>query len=297
MKKMGRPLKTGLIYFPITVNIFTSRKMKRLMQAYQQEGVLTYIALLCSIYGNNGYFIPVTANLCFDLSFMLQIEEAVVYNIIDFCVKIDLFDQTLFLQEQILTSSGIQKRYLDICKRSGVLLRNYVVADNGIHEDTDTESAFNFSKTSLHSAKSILPATEMPVQEVKTQVNADKVDYNAILTMFNSMFDGKLPRIISFSDKRKGLVKHCIDVYGLPSVEVMFRQTLLSPFLQGENEHKWSACFDWLFHPDHYIKVLEGYYIKQVKNETNTTTDPADCQRKAGIRAMAARAIANDRHP
>lgn len=297
MKRKGRPLKTGLVYFPLAVNIFTSRKMQRLFQAHKQDGVLTYIALLCNIYGKNGYFVPFTANLCFDLSFMLQIEEATVHSIINFCVEIDLFDKTLFLQEQILTSSGIQSRYLDICKRPDASLGSYAVASSSFSNKPDSDTVVGLTETAFPPPKTTLSVKKSAVSAVKTPVKEDKIDYNAILMTFNSIFSNKLPHIVSLSNKRKELVKQCIDAYGFLSVEKMLQQTLHSPFLLGENDYKWCASFDWLFQPDNYIKVLEGNYIKQVKNETIATIDPASHERKAGIREMAARAIANDRHP
>lgn len=115
---MARPARKGLGYFPLDTDFLSDRKIRRLSQKFRSQGVITYIAALCEIYESRGYYVPFSTELCFDLSFTLQLEEQLVEQILIFCVEIRLFDRELLVRKGVLSSSGIQSRFQEICKRS-----------------------------------------------------------------------------------------------------------------------------------------------------------------------------------
>lgn len=47
---MSRPVKIGLNYFPLDSDLFGNRKIQRLLEEYNSEGIATSTAILCDIY-------------------------------------------------------------------------------------------------------------------------------------------------------------------------------------------------------------------------------------------------------
>lgn len=90
----------------------------------------------------------------------------------------------------------------------------------------------------------------------------EKIDFEALATLFNRMFDGKLSHIMQMTEKRKAAVRARIAVHGKESVLRVFDTVLRSPFLLGDNDRSWRADFDWIFKPSNFVKILEGNYLK-----------------------------------
>ncbi|KQS34003.1 DUF4373 domain-containing protein [Dyadobacter sp. Leaf189] len=125
---MARPYKPGLEYFPKDSNMYGERKIRRLMATWGLKGIIVYEYLLCLIYGDRGYYIKYDSELAFDVSDFLKngVTEEDVRGIITTCVEINLFDFYCMQHVQILTSSGIQQRYLK-AKRGGIIDERFEV--------------------------------------------------------------------------------------------------------------------------------------------------------------------------
>lgn len=106
---------TGLDFFNVDVNVFSDAKVIRLMHRYGPLGFMSYFHILTNIY-MNGYYLEATIN---DLAYILlngiggkyingknKLQEIILY-----LGYIDLIDKDL-LEEGIITSKGIQKRFL-----------------------------------------------------------------------------------------------------------------------------------------------------------------------------------------
>ena len=87
-----------------------------------------------------------------------------------------------------------------------------------------------------------------------------RIDYNALMGTFNKMFEGKLPKVTSMTDKRKKAVRARVAEHGKQAIMAAFDNVLQSPFLLGNNDRNWSCDFDWIFRPTNFIKILEGNY-------------------------------------
>jgi uncharacterized phage protein (TIGR02220 family) len=108
---MARPLKKGLSYFNFDVDLFSDRKIRRLIRV--QNGFTVFAYCLSAIY-KEGYYIEYDEHFVFEIADMLHLNEQDVSDIIDYCAEINLFDAGL-LDRGILTSHGIQSRYSTIC--------------------------------------------------------------------------------------------------------------------------------------------------------------------------------------
>lgn len=111
---MARPIKESLNYFPLDTGFFGDRKIKRLLKTFGGKGTTVYTFLLCEIYRDKGYFLQWDENYPEDIADALGagFTSSLVSEVLALCLKIGLFDSDLFSSLSILTSTGIQKRYI-----------------------------------------------------------------------------------------------------------------------------------------------------------------------------------------
>lgn len=119
---MARPIKEGLDYYPKDTDIYSDRKIRRILKEFGCKGTTVYDYLLCVIYRDKGYYVQYSDELCFDVADFLEsgISEDLVKEVVKACLRVGLFDTTLFEQCAVLTSFGIQSRYIKI-KRNAVI--------------------------------------------------------------------------------------------------------------------------------------------------------------------------------
>lgn len=79
---------------------------------------MVYLVMLCDVYSGKGYYISAHQDLPFDIAFSLDMDEARVREIIDYCVELRLFDAAMLAEKGVYTSIGIQDRFNEVCKRS-----------------------------------------------------------------------------------------------------------------------------------------------------------------------------------
>ncbi|RHJ82384.1 DUF4373 domain-containing protein [Parabacteroides sp. AM08-6] len=115
---MARPLKKGLSYFPLDTDFLSDRKIQRLSRRYGCNGICVYVAVLCELYRENGYYVSCDTDFRFDIAFTLNISEELVGEILDYCIQLHLFDGNLYEYRRILTSSSVQRRYREVFRRN-----------------------------------------------------------------------------------------------------------------------------------------------------------------------------------
>lgn len=144
---MARPAKQGLEYYPQDTDIHSDRKIRRLVTEFGATGYMVYDYIKCLCYKENGYYAKYEEGFAFDIADFLKagITENLVKEIIKGCFRTSLFDRKVFDAFYIITSGGIQKRFLKI-KKSGVILPEHRVIDaetpisEDITPDNDAES-------------------------------------------------------------------------------------------------------------------------------------------------------------
>lgn len=113
---MARPQKVGIDYFPLDVDMDQDDKIAMIEAVHGIEGFGVVIKLLMKIY-KEGYYYKWTEREQILFSKRINVDINRVNAIINDCIKWDLFDKELFNKYHILTSRGIQKRYLEAVKR------------------------------------------------------------------------------------------------------------------------------------------------------------------------------------
>lgn len=108
----GRPTKQGIDYFPMDVGFFSDVKIRKISRACGSQSTSILICLLCNIYKDEGYYILWDEDLPFVIADTVGVSEGAVKEVLIKALQVGFFDNTLYEKYKILTSSGIQKRFL-----------------------------------------------------------------------------------------------------------------------------------------------------------------------------------------
>lgn len=110
---MARPIKQGLEYFPLDVDIHDDDKIALISSEFGAIGEAILWRLLCKIY-KNGYYYSWGGDECLlfcrwagGIFVPGQVDE-----VVKGCLRRSIFENRVFEMFGILTSKGIQKRYL-----------------------------------------------------------------------------------------------------------------------------------------------------------------------------------------
>lgn len=113
---MVRPRKVGLDYFPMDVDMDQDDKLYVVIADYGWVGFAIVIKILMEIY-KEGYFIEWDERKAKIFSRKNLFNLGEVNDVINLCLQEDLFSNNLYKEHQVLTSKGIQKRYLEATTR------------------------------------------------------------------------------------------------------------------------------------------------------------------------------------
>jgi hypothetical protein len=128
----SRRCKAGLDYFSFDVDFFDDEKIEFVSARYGLKGEVISIRLLCRIY-RNGYFIKWGDDE--SLLFAKRVGDGVTQEdvkcVVDELFKREFLSKSLFDKCGILTSGGIQKRYIQATeRRKGVeMIKDYIAVD------------------------------------------------------------------------------------------------------------------------------------------------------------------------
>lgn len=269
----GRPTKQGIDYFPMDVGFFTDVKIRKISRACGSQSTSILICLLCNIYKDEGYYILWDKDLPFVIADTVGVSEGAVKEVLIKSLQVGFFDQELYEKYKILTSSGIQKRFLlaTYQRKETTIIPEYLIncANNSInctinsinHSDNEqSKSKVNRKKRKeKENNKETSPNGEEKKDELSLS-HSQKIDWVGLMNWYNSLFRDKLPAIKSMTETRKKAVKARIAQYGKESIRTVFNLVLQSSFLLGGNDHNWKCDFDWIFKQANYTKILEGNY-------------------------------------
>lgn len=122
---MARPIKKGLDYFPMDVDFTRDIKVRRIINACGKESVYILHVLLASVYRDEGYYLMWNDDIAFLVADEVGTKEGTVNELINKAVQVGFFNKDLYDRFQILTSKGIQNRYIIATKeRKIVELKN-----------------------------------------------------------------------------------------------------------------------------------------------------------------------------
>ena len=111
--------KTGLLYYTSDTNRFKEDlRIKRLKKDMGCDGYAVYEYILNEIYRVRGCFLVWDESTAFDVAEYWGLKETKVNEIVRYCCAVGLFDKALLSNGNVLTSSSIQSRYVNMCIRA-----------------------------------------------------------------------------------------------------------------------------------------------------------------------------------
>lgn len=103
----------------------------------------------------------------------------------------------------------------------------------------------------------------------KAQNSGEKVNCQRLCSQFNrAMRDARIPKIKRIAGQRREFLLARAREYGPVAVYRVILKAARSDFLNGGGNSGWVASFEWIFRPNNFPKVLDGYY----DNQPPTTT-------------------------
>ena len=150
---MARPIKQGLDYFPMDVDL--DDKFELIEAKHDLIGFAIIIKLFQRIY-KEGYYLPLSDDFILLFSKRNNVDINKVNDVINDCLCYNIFDKNLHKKYKILTSDGIQKRYLKAVERRKevTLDKNIINVDiNDINADINWIDSYNSTQSKVKESK------------------------------------------------------------------------------------------------------------------------------------------------
>lgn len=286
---MGRNRKQGFDYFPCDNDFYDDVKILRLLK-FHAHGVYVYHYLLCQIY-KQGYYIEYNDDVAFLVSDKFNISEDDVREIVEFCLKVGLFNPDVYQEAKVLTSHGIQSRFIEISNRTKRIIniekyklisseeiggnkgKNIISSEEIGGNDTKNDISSDFLYNIKDKEKNIYSSyeevytkkDEHPVgcsasNEVETITTPKKVkpEYELVVNLWHEVCTN-YPTITKLTEKRRQKIDQRMKELDMDysKLRIVFEKMQASSFMRSGN---W-ASFDWVFMSEgNMTKVLEGNY-------------------------------------
>lgn len=111
---MARNKKQGVDYFPLDVHIDNKLKFIKIKHGIEGYGVI--ICLLQHIYSQS-FYCEWSEDDMLLFADEIKVDHVKLNEIVNYAIDRKFFDQELYQEHKILTSTGIQKRYKEIVRR------------------------------------------------------------------------------------------------------------------------------------------------------------------------------------
>ena len=116
---MARPTKPGLDYYPMDVGFLRDKKIRLLWSEFGASSVLFVLYVLGKAYEGDGYFLTWDKDECLLAADALQKPPTYIKEVLQGCLSRSIFDKWVFQTFNVLTSAGIQRRYIRGCEKRG----------------------------------------------------------------------------------------------------------------------------------------------------------------------------------
>ena len=178
---MARPQKENVDYWPFDVGLFQDRKFRLIRSEFGIKGAYIALELINMAYSENGYYAKFGEEDCLLMSEGVGggCEASFIMEVVRGCCRRSLFDEGIYNAFGVLTSHGIQQRYLRIIGKNRAdvrFIKEYFLLD--ISDERDVPANIRNKVTLLSSFPTENPSkpTENPQSKVKeSKVKESKV--------------------------------------------------------------------------------------------------------------------------
>lgn len=209
---MARPTKKGLDYFPLDVDFLSDLKVRRIIKACGKEAVHILVALLANIYRDEGYYVLWDDDLAFLVADEVGTKEGTVEELVRKAVQVKFFDKDIFDKYSVLTSKGIQNRYILATKeRKKVELEFKYLLTNEVNRSNISINGRNNSVNQGNNQQS--KVKESKEKKIKEDATAGE---SASLETFQKLW--LFPNVVQVED-----LLNLVNIYGDELVEAAIK--------------------------------------------------------------------------
>lgn len=269
---MARPTAKGVEYFPLNVNFINDLKVRKLLLSCGAEAIAVLIYLLSTIYKDEGYYVEIHKDEIDLIALDVNVTPEFVLKVINKACEVRFFDVNLYNNFNILTSKGIQERYLKITERrkNSVVITQFNLINVDINSVNVNNNSINVDNNSVNVYKS----TQSKVKKRKVQKSTEKSlsndsCKNVYLTqteerdcMNKKIYELYLNGIGQISPTIKERLDDLVELYGMEHVIVAINTTIES----GGSSIK-------------YVETVAASNLKKKVNDNGTN------KRRPGARA------------
>lgn len=238
---MARPKKIGLDYFPMDVDFLRDIKIRKIEKECGSESIKVLLCLLGNIYRDEGYYINWDEDTAFLISDEIGLKEEVVKEVVNKSLQVGFFSKYLFDEENILTSKGIQERYLEAKKKS-----------KGIVIDAKYTAQREFME--LNSPITTLDDEFKGVNSPKTRVNEEITGVNSPISTQSKVKESKVKES---KGEEKEIPQHLQEILNFYNVNM----AQITPYVRDEIEYD---CND--YGSELVFEAIKRTLIKGIKS-------------------------------
>ena len=235
---MARPTAKGVEYFPLNVNFRNDLKVRKLLLSCGAEAIAVLIYLLSTIYKDEGYYVEIHEDEIDLIALDVNVTPEFVLEVINKACEVRFFDVNLYENFNILTSKGIQERYLKITERrkNSVVITQFNlinVYNNSINVNNNSINVDNNSINVYKSTQSKVKESKVKKSKVKSLSNdscknvylteTEKRDYTN-----KKIYELYLNGIGQISPTIKERLDDLVELYGMEHVIVAINTTIES---------------------------------------------------------------------
>lgn len=287
---MPKPNKNSADYFSHDCDMRNDIKIRALRRKYGNTGYAVWCYMLETLTGSENFFAPYNAvsKELMAADFDIQVSE--LEAIIEYCMQLNLLQMN---EDGQIYSRAHQRRFEDmLIKREkrreagrlgGIksgLSRNNKSKNEAMLDIDDEEPKQIKAEENKREEK----RTEEKRKEQKIEI---EYPYQDIMRLWNEICGVVLPKLKALNDSRRSKIRVRLNEAKCKTPDEMtqwarelFTTCAGSRFLCGENNHQWTASFDWLFsNSTNWVKVMEGNY----SNDRGANKSRTGVQNQLGV--------------
>lgn len=235
---MARPTAKGVEYFPLNVNFINDLKVRKLLLSCGAEAIAVLIYLLSTIYKDEGYYVEIHEDEIDLIALDVNVTPEFVLEVINKACEVRFFDVNLYNNFNILTSKGIQERYLKITERrkNSVVITQFNlvnvcnnsvnVNNNSINVDNNPVNVYKSTQSKVKKSKE-KKSTEKSLSNDSCKnvylTETEKRDYTN-----KKIYELYLNGVGQISPTIKERLDDLVELYGMEPVIVAINTTIES---------------------------------------------------------------------
>lgn len=272
---MARPTAKGVEYFPLNVNFINDLKVRKLLLSCGAEAIAVLIYLLSTIYKDEGYYVEIHEDEIDLIALDVNVTPEFVLEVINKACEVRFFDVNLYNNFNILTSKGIQERYLKITERrkNSVVITQFnlinvynnsiIVNNNSINVNNNSINVYDNEQSKVKKRK-VQKSTEKSLSNDSVK-NVYLTQTEERDCMNKKIYELYLNGIGQISPTIKERLDDLVELYGMEHVIVAINTTIES----GGSSIK-------------YVETVAASNLKKKVNDNGTN------KRRPGARATEA---------